>query len=173
MPRGGIQVLAGIVCLLALAGHAAAADLGDFTSDGCSLFPDGTPGDRAKWCACCLAHDLAYWAGGTEEERKRSDERLRDCVLERTGDRALAHTMYLGVRAGGHPAFPTWYRWAYGWPYGRGYRPLTDEERLLARERAADYRKKHPDGYCAEKHSLPKEQPITASGPASTATGTP
>jgi len=32
------------------------------------------------------------------------------------------------VRVGGHPVFPTWYRWGFGWPYERGYAPLTAEE---------------------------------------------
>ncbi len=94
---------------------ASAADLDDFMSDGCSLFPDGDFKERAKWCDCCLAHDISYWRGGTKDDRKRADEKLRDCVFERTGNKALAKLMYDGVRAGGHPAFPTWYRWGYGW----------------------------------------------------------
>ncbi|NTW67749.1 MAG: hypothetical protein HGB21_15810 [Nitrospirae bacterium] len=73
-------------------------------------------------------------------------------VLERTGDNALAETMYLGVRAGGHPVFPAWYRWAYGWPYGRGYMPLSDEEREQVRKKLDEYWKRHPGGYCAEHH---------------------
>ena len=40
--------------------------------------------------------------------------------------------MYLGVRAGGSPYWPASYRWGYGWPYGRGYRPLTEDEREMA-----------------------------------------
>jgi hypothetical protein len=140
-----------VACLSGCA-SAAASNLADFTSDGCSLFPDGTVGDRAKWCRCCLQHDIAYWRGGTEEERKDADRALRKCVRERTDDKALAETMYLGVRAGGHPAFPTWYRWAYGWPYGRGYQPLTDEERKQAQTKLDEYVKKHPEGYCSEQH---------------------
>jgi hypothetical protein len=116
------------------------------------LFPDGTVGDRAKWCQCCLQHDIAYWRGGTEAERKDADRTLRQCVLERTGDKALAETMYLGVRAGGHPAFPTWYRWAYGWTYGRGYEPLADDERKQVQSKLDAYVKKHPEGYCSERH---------------------
>jgi hypothetical protein len=131
---------------------AGASDLKDFTSDGCSLFPDGTISDRAKWCECCLRHDIAYWRGGTEEDRKQADAALRDCVLERTGDKALAEAMYLGVRAGGHPVFPAWYRWAYGWPYGRGYKALNDEEQESVRTRLTDYEKHHPGGYCSEHH---------------------
>ncbi|MDA8100679.1 MAG: hypothetical protein M0042_13770 [Nitrospiraceae bacterium] len=132
---------------------AAGTVLRDFTSDGCSLFPDGTLRDRAKWCSCCLEHDIAYWRGGTGKERKQADEALRDCVRERTGDQALAETMYVGVRAGGHPAFPTWYRWGYGWDYGRGYKPLTESERQSGEAKIREYYEKHPAGYCAEKHT--------------------
>lgn len=143
------------MALLACCTPAGAADLQDFTSDGCSLFPDGTISDREQWCECCFKHDIAYWRGGTEAERRRSDEELRTCVLERTGDKSLAETMYLGVRAGGHPVFPAWYRWAYGWPYGRGYRPLTIGEQALVRTKLADYEKAHPGGYCSEDHAPP------------------
>lgn len=139
---------------------AEAAGLADLSSDGCSLFPDGTISDRAKWCECCLRHDIAYWRGGTEEERKQADAALRDCVLERTGDKALAETMHLGVRAGGHPAFPNWYRWAYGWSYGRGYKPLTDEEQAQVRTKLEEYWKRHPAGYCVEKHGAAKTKEV-------------
>jgi len=139
----------GITALLACAPAWAAED---FTSDGCSLFPDGTIKDRAQWCECCLGHDIAYWRGGTEDERRKADEELRACVLKRTQDNALAETMYLGVRAGGHPVFPAWYRWAYGWPYGRGYQSLNDEEQKEIRKKLDAYGKDHPAGYCVEKH---------------------
>ncbi len=129
-----------------------AEDLAKFTSDGCSLFPDGSIRISANWCDCCLEHDFSYWQGGTTEERRKADEQLRECVRVRTGDKTLAETMYRGVRAGGHPAFPMWYRWAYGWPYGRGYAPLTDEDRLQANHKLDEYRKAHPAGYCQEKH---------------------
>lgn len=153
-----------VIAVLLVAGCVPdAADLRDFSSDGCSLFPDGLPGERSKWCDCCLAHDIAYWAGGTQEERQEADARLRSCVLERTGDRTLAETVYLGVRAGGHPAFPTWYRWAYGWPYGRGYQPLTDGERVLIQDRIGAYGKRHPGGYCREQH--PQTAPAATNRP--------
>lgn len=146
--------------VLACGSAAWTADLRDFTSDGCSLFLDGTISDRTKWCECCMRHDVAYWSGGTEQERKQSDAALRDCVLERTGDKSLAETMYLGVRAGGHPAFPTGYRWAYGWSYGRGYRPLNDDERQLVRAMLDAYETNHPGGYCAEQRGpvAPKKE---------------
>jgi protein tyrosine phosphatase (PTP) superfamily phosphohydrolase (DUF442 family) len=138
-----------------------ASDLRPFSSDGCSLFPDGTIRDRTKWCDCCLGHDIAYWQGGTSEERKKADEALRACVLDRTKNKNLAETMYLGVRAGGHPAFPAWYRWGYGWPYGTDYKPLSDAQKQQVRERLAEYTQKHPKGYCGE-HDLKSAASATA-----------
>lgn len=146
-----IMILIAAVVLLTCAA-ASASELHDFTSDGCSLFPDGNRKDRALWCDCCLAHDIAYWQGGTKEERKHADEVLRDCVLERTGSKALSDMMYNGVRAGGHPAFLTWYRWGYGWKYGKGYAPLTEQEKQQVREKLNTYSIKHPSGYCREAH---------------------
>jgi len=137
--------------MLACCCAAWAAGLKDFISDGCSLFSDGTIRDRAKWCECCLQHDIAYWRGGGEQERKAADEALRACVFERTRDKALSETMYLGVRAGGHPVFPAWYRWGYGWTYGRGYMPLTEQEQQQVREKQDDYARKHPAGFCGER----------------------
>jgi hypothetical protein len=122
-----------------------------FYSDGCSLFPDGKLGDGRLWCDCCFAHDIAYWRGGTEAERKESDQALRSCVLEKTRDPRLAAMMYEAVRLGGSPVFLNWYRWGYGWPYGRGYEPLTDREQVEARERLAEYRLKNPKGYCGRE----------------------
>lgn len=111
--------------------------LKDFSSDGCSLFPDGNMRDSKLWCECCYQHDLAYWRGGTQDERLHADEQLRTCVETRTGDRALAQTMFAGVRSGGAPVFPTWYRWGYGWNFGRGYAPLSTTEQALVDEKLA------------------------------------
>ena len=102
--------------------------MSDFRSDGCSLFPDSSLISNDDWCECCYAHDLAYWKGGTQAERLAADEALRACVLEKTGDQDLAEIMFQGVRFGGSPYFYNWYRWGYGWQYGRMYAPLTDQE---------------------------------------------
>ena len=136
---------------LALAACSVKPAIRSFYSDGCSLFPDGKMGDRRLWCDCCFAHDVAYWRGGTEAERKESDEALRSCVFEKTRDPKLAAVMYEGVRFGGSPVFLNWYRWGYGWPYGRGYAPLSDEERAQADARYGEYAAKNPGGYCARR----------------------
>jgi len=135
---------------LALMGCGSSTTIKPFSSDGCSLFSDGTLEDRTLWCQCCFEHDIAYWRGGTEAERKAADEVLRNCILERTGKPAFAEFMYKGVRFGGAAIFPTWYRWGYGWAYGRENRPLTIEEKRAVQEELNEYYKKEGSGYCEE-----------------------
>ena len=137
-----------VVLLLTGLPTSATAEISPFSSDGCSLFPDGSLDNGNQWCDCCFTHDQAYWQGGTEEQRLVADQTLRDCVLQRTGNRALAETMYHGVRSGGRPIFPAWYRWGYGWPYGRGYRPLDDGEQKQVALELQRYAQVHPQGYC-------------------------
>jgi hypothetical protein len=148
---GRFYLVSILSCMLLTGGCATASDINQFTSDGCSLFPDGTLKDRTLWCDCCFNHDLAYWRGGSEEDRKQADQTLRVCVLERTGDKELAEMMYDGVRVGGIPVFPTWYRWGYGWRYGRGYKPLSEEEQNQVASMLATYKKSHPSGYCRKQ----------------------
>ncbi len=118
--------------LLLLTALVAATALGDtlkpFTTDGCSLFPEGTYHQQSLWAECCVRHDLAYWQGGTEAQRAAADLALQQCVA-RVGEPEIAKLMLAGVRLGGSPYFPTSYRWGYGWSYQRGYAPLSDEER--------------------------------------------
>lgn len=139
-----------LLCALLFSGCATMPDLNQFTSDGCSLFPNGTLNDRSRWCDCCFNHDIAYWRGGSEDERKDADKALRACVLERTGNKALAEMMYDGVRVGGNPVFPTWYRWGYGWKYGRRYKPLTEDEQKQVADMFDNYKKTHPSGFCPQ-----------------------
>ncbi len=132
----------------ACASAQAPAGLSPFSTDGCSLFPDRSLLSGVDWCRCCVAHDLVYWRGGTAEERLEADQALRACVLQATGNTALAELMYAGVRTGGGPYFYTRYRWAYGWPYGRGYEPLSPEERERAAALQANYLAAHPAPSC-------------------------
>ena len=85
-----------------------------FTTDGCSMSTnDG-------WVDCCVEHDVAYWCGGTGDDRQRADATLRECVA-RDHSATLARLMYWGVRLGGTPWQPLPWRWAYGWDCCHGY----------------------------------------------------
>jgi hypothetical protein len=81
-----------------------------FKSDGCSLFPDG------DYRNCCVAHDLAYFSGGSWTARWRADKNLYKCVVATKGfqHKLIAPVMWLGVRAGGLHFFPTPFRWGFG-----------------------------------------------------------
>lgn len=118
---------------LAFSGVSQSAALGNrlmpFSSDGCSSFPDGIPLIYENlWRHCCISHDVAYWAGGTANERKTADLALRDCVDSATNP-VLAEAMLAGIRIGGHPALPFSWRWGYGWVLPRGFRELNEAER--------------------------------------------
>jgi hypothetical protein len=86
-----------------------------FTSDGCSMSPD------EDWAGCCIAHDIAYWCGGSFEDRRRADDRLGQCVESLGHGRTLARAMQFGVRLGGAPKTPFPWRWGYGWSEIRAY----------------------------------------------------
>ncbi|MGJ8641070.1 MAG: hypothetical protein ACSHYA_16895 [Opitutaceae bacterium] len=122
--------------------------LKDFTSDGCSLFPDRSLIDAKDWCECCVEHDIAYWQGGTEAQRLAADQQLRACVLAKTDDSILADAMFNGVRVGGSPWFYNWYRWGYGWTDGRNYQPLTLEEQRMVSDKLVEYFKSNPVSPC-------------------------
>ena len=127
-----------LISILA-SGCAGAQELKAFQSDGCSLFPDRSTITSKDWCLCCFEHDLAYWRGGTADERLEADRRLKACILTKTGDEKLAEMMYSGVRFGGSPYFYNWYRWGYGWGYERKYAPLSEAERAQVEERLKQY----------------------------------
>jgi len=105
-----------------------------FTTDGCSSFPDGTIEQRSLWVSCCIRHDLAYWKGGTYNERLAADQSLKTCV-SRVGEPEIANLMLAGVRVGGSPFYPMPYRWGYGWPYMRGYKPLSQQEKVQVKQK--------------------------------------
>lgn len=82
----------------------------NFTSDGCSMFPDG------NYVDCCVEHDKAYFAGGSWTARWRADRKLMKCVAAKKGwhHKPLSGAMWLGVRVGGLPFLPTSFRWGFG-----------------------------------------------------------
>lgn len=119
-----------------------------FSTDGCSMFPDHSLIGKSDWCSCCLVHDLAYWRGGTAEERLKADEELKKCVHAATGDASLAELMFAGVRVGGGPYFFTSYRWGYGWPYRGQYKALSPEEDARVAALRERYLKSNPALAC-------------------------
>lgn len=125
--------------LLALPAVTFAGDLAPFTTDGCSVFPDGTLEQQSLWVNCCIRHDLAYWKGGTYAQRLAADRALEACVAQ-VGQPDIATVMLAGVRVGGSPFYPTSYRWGYGWPWPRGYRALSDAERQTVKESLERFR---------------------------------
>lgn len=88
-----------------------------FTTDGCSRSLDD------GWVACCIEHDIAYWCGGSEADRKVADQNFKRCVNQQNN--VVGNLYYLGVRLGGVPWLPTPWRWGYGWEeWPRGYELL-------------------------------------------------
>ena len=89
---------------------------GDFVFDGCTLFPEKLLGlDLTR---ACLEHDIAYWAGGTVEERKAADLAFKATVAEAgKAGTILAPLTYTGVYLFGN----TWLmrifgaNWGFGW----------------------------------------------------------
>lgn len=131
-----------------------AEELDNFSSDGCSQFPDGTFTQENLWCDCCITHDIAYWQGGNRKQKNQADQALRACVLNKTGSLLLADTMYYGVTLGGSPVFPTWYRWGYGWQYGRGYKALNIYEKQQVEIKSQHYFIDTPRIFCDFEHPL-------------------
>lgn len=104
------------------------AQIEPFTTDGCSVSPEGTPSDKSAWVHCCLEHDIDYWIGGSQAQRKKSDQDLQACI-DKAGFSQVANLYYLAVRNAGTPWLNTPWRWGYGWPFKHGYRRLTTEQR--------------------------------------------
>lgn len=82
----------------------------NYKSDGCTWFPDGDYRD------CCVAHDDAYYTGGSWKKRLQADKRLYVCVANKEGayHKIIAPLMWLGVRVGGVSFLPTSFRWGFG-----------------------------------------------------------
>ncbi len=122
-----------LVSLLLVSTLTNADTLKPFVSDGCSAFPDGTFKQQTLWLDCCRQHDLAYWQGGSYQQRIEADQALKQCVAE-VGEPEIALIMLAGVRVGGTPLLPTKFRWGYGWSYPKFYGDLTDQEQQQIRQ---------------------------------------
>jgi hypothetical protein len=81
-----------------------------FRTDGCTLWPEG------NWQACCVAHDIDYWCGGSAAERNDSDHALAACVAGK-GHPIIGKAMGGVIHFTGTRLLPTPWRWGYGWPW--------------------------------------------------------
>ena len=128
-----MRPLIALVCALFFISPAGASELEPFATDGCSVWIDGPPKHPNLWRHCCVAHDLAYWIGGTKAQRRKADDELKRCIFEAQRPMLASQTTFYGVRMGGGPYWPMSYRWGFGWNYWdgkwlRGYKTLTTEE---------------------------------------------
>lgn len=112
--------------------------LHDFTSDGCSMSPDGSVVlFKTEFVPCCVQHDVAYWQGGTDAEKLAADKNLRTCIAEKSKSKFIANVYYRGVRMGGGASLPTGFYWGYGWEHRRHYAPLSEGQKQMAQEKLA------------------------------------
>mgnify|MGYP001590911842 CR=1 FL=1 len=89
-----------------------------FMTDGCTLFLERF--GSKNWSPACLNHDIAYWAGGTKEDRLQADNKFKQEINSLIP--GLGSVMAFAVGLAGSPYLPTWWRFGYGWPYGHGYK---------------------------------------------------
>lgn len=107
-------------------------ELQSFSSDGCSMYPDGVPFvESNKWVHCCFTHDMSYWVGGKKENKLEADAQLGQCVAEETSE-FHGSLMELGVLAGGLPDTGLPWRWGYGFEEGRSYKTMSLEEKKMS-----------------------------------------
>ena len=109
------------------------AKLEPFSSNGCSVFPDGAT------YGCCYVHDMAYWAGGTAADRRKADRALELCAGD-VSNHVVGGIMYAAVTIFGTPGVPTRVQWGYGWDDTRqkGYAALTSAEQSQVDARKQD-----------------------------------
>ncbi len=112
----------------------ASSKLIPFTTDYCTGYPEGTLAQPGLWSKCCVEHDLYLWAGGSKNDRKQTDQRLRKCVAA-TGASLHSQLIYLGVRLGSYS--PLKFKgkdWGNGWNPRRSNFALSQSEILTIEE---------------------------------------
>lgn len=99
------------------ASHCAIADLPtpdvSFSTDACSFWPNSMAG--RDWGACCVAHDAAYWCGGTAEMKAEADRVLRECI--ETIQPGMGYATWAAFKATHHSYLPLPWRWGNAYPY--------------------------------------------------------
>lgn len=137
-----------------------------FTTDGCSLAPDG------PWASCCVEHDATYWCGGSAAERRRADRRLASCAREHGASAFDAAMAVAATRVGGVPWSGLPWRWGYGWDGLRGYdeessgaarglRGQDDPSTDADRDEAAASSREAIDGASRPATGSPPAQPVS------------
>lgn len=129
------HLLATFVCFLVSLGVSQAQaqqvnTLKPFTSDGCSMSPDSSGLDadhKDNLLHCCVTHDVSYWQGGTQAQKKAADAQLYLCIKDASNE-VVATIYYEAVRYFGISQLPTPFHWGYGWTTNRGYTPLNQQE---------------------------------------------
>lgn len=105
-----------------LDGRESIALLRPFTSDGCSVSPDGIPMTKNSeiWVDCCVQHDTAYWIGGRRQQKEIADNTLEKCISQK-GYREIGKVYKAFVKHFGGPQSTQTFRWGYGWNQKRSY----------------------------------------------------
>jgi hypothetical protein len=94
-----------------------------FSTDGCTMYGEGTCEKPYAWTHCCVEHDFKYWHGGSAEEKTAADQELSNCV-SKSGFSDHAFMMLMGINLfASHTD-----RWGSGWHQNPGYRKLTNDE---------------------------------------------
>lgn len=101
--------------------------------DGCTWFPDGNYRD------CCVAHDRAYFFGGSSKQRRHADQMLFQCVWAKPKfyNKLVAPVIWLGVRVGG----VSWLNASFSWGFGKKKKKISDRITKLADKKAKKKKK--------------------------------
>jgi hypothetical protein len=100
----------------------------EFKTDYCTGFFNGT------WKHCCYKHDLHYWFGGTRQEEKLADLRLKQCVANASND-IYAFFIYHSVRLGHYSPLKLSTSWGWGWSKKKNYSPLSSLQKQQLNDR--------------------------------------
>jgi len=127
MNKWTIFAFCSLVSTLAMASNS----LRTFETDYCTAYFDGTRQSPDLWKHCCEEHDLYFWSGGSLDDRKATDLRLKSCV-EKTGATVQAILIYTAVSIGG--ASPIRFKtkeWGNAWGNRSRYITLTETDTAL------------------------------------------
>lgn len=121
-----------------------------FVTDYCTLYVEGTRAQPNLWRHCCEEHDLYFWSGGSEEDKKNADLGLKSCVAK-TGATTQSVLIYTAVVLGGHsPIHIKAKEWGNAWEGRPRYLTLTESETAQAIEHIES---NYPDLSNELKHS--------------------